>query len=194
MSDQQVFAGWLQSLRNDSVTVTSEDPLPFNPSERFLFQVQGPSADAYFIATCSGVPHPAVSTVVGATALQVVELPALNYSFDLITQIQLRDAQQLARKAISTMAAKLSAQGKTSEVLIGDASAGGMGVISWEELRRGDVVGVQIRSKELNADFNCEVRHCRPEPRLIGAYRVGLQFQKPDRLALTAWRKLINPL
>lgn len=194
LSDQRIFSGWLQSLRNDVVQLTAEDQLPVGLNERFLFQVQGLSADAYFIATGAGEPHVAAPYVRGATAEQLVELPALNYSFNLITQIQMRDSQQRARKVIETMAATLSAQGRTSELLIADASGEGMGVIAWEELRKGDVVGVAIKSKDLEASFNCEVRHCRPEFRLTGAYRVGLQFRNPDRIPLTAWRKLINPL
>ena len=123
-------------------------------------------------------------------ALKVVELPALNYEFTLITQIQLRDAQQNARKSIEAMAGKLHACGATSEVLISDASSGGMGVIVWRELQRGDVVNIDIKTEEVDLTLTCEVRHCRPEPRLIGAYRVGLRFQNTDRLALTSWRKL----
>lgn len=194
LSDQRVFSGWLQTLRNDNVAITVEDDLHVAPDERYLFQIQGPSADAYFIATSGGVPISATPYVHGATAKQVVDLPALCYEFELITQIQMRDSQQSARKTVSTMVANLSACGRTSEVLISDASAGGMGVIAWEEVRKGDVVQVEIRSAEIDASFNCEVRHCRPEQRLIGAYRVGLQFQKPDRLSLVAWRKLINPI
>jgi hypothetical protein len=194
LSDQRVFSGWVQTLRNDCVSLTTEEPLPFGPGERFLFQVQGPSADAYFLATSSEIALGIGVYVNGSTANQVVELPALNHEFKLITAIQMRDAQQLARKWIQTMAANLHAGGRTSEVLISDASGGGMGVFSWQELQKGDVVGIDIQSKEFQANFMCEVRHCRPEPRLVGAYRVGLQFQKPDRVALTAWRKLINPL
>jgi hypothetical protein len=193
LSDQQIFSGWLKSLRNDNVTIIAEETLSLDPSERFLFQVQGPSADAYFIATSTGTPVGTADYVHGTTAVQMVDLPALKYEFRIITQIQLRDAQQHARKVIETMVAHLSIRGKTSEVLIADASAGGMGVLSWDELQQGDVVQVDVMSPAMQAVFMAEVRHCRPEPRILGAYRVGLHFQKPDRLSLTAWRKLTNP-
>ncbi|HVT12403.1 MAG TPA: PilZ domain-containing protein [Fimbriimonadaceae bacterium] len=194
LSDQTVFSGWLQSLRNDIVFVTAEDPLPIHADDRFLFQVQGPTADAYFIATSTGVPAIGTPCVQGATARQVVELPALDYDFRLITQIQMRDAQQQARKLVATMVARMATRGRNSELLITDASSGGMGVIVWDELDKGDVIRVEIKLENFAAAFNCEVRHCRPEPKLIGAFRVGLQFQQADRLSLVAWRKMINPL
>lgn len=184
----------MQELQNNTILITAEHLLSIHPADRFLFQVQGLTADAYFIATSTGVPVSRAPYIQGSTAEQVVELPALNYDFQLITPIQMRDAQQQARKLISAISARMSTRGRSSELLITDASAGGMGVIAWEELENGDVVGVDVRHEGLQESFNCEVRHCRPEPRLIGAYRIGLQFQKPNRLALTAWRKLINPL
>jgi hypothetical protein len=193
LTDQQIYAGWLHTLRNDQVVVIAEETFSFEPSERFLFQVQGPSADAYFIATSSGIATGIAPYVHGTTALQLVELPALKYEFRIITQIQLRDAQQHARKAVETMVAHLSIRGKTSEVLVADASAGGMGVIAWEEVQQGDVVQIEVKSPAMQATFMAEVRHCRPEQRILGAYRVGLHFQKPDRLSLMAWRKLTNP-
>jgi hypothetical protein len=193
LSDQQIYAGWLQTLRNDQVVVIAEETLSFEPSERFLFQIQGPSADAYFIATSSGTAAEIAPYVHGTAALQLVELPALKYEFRIVTQIQLRDAQQQARKAVETMVAHLSIRGKTSEVLVADASAAGIGVISWEEVQQGDVVEIEIKSTAMQATFMAEVKHCRPEQRIVGAYRVGLHFQKPDRLSLMAWRKLTNP-
>jgi len=36
--------------------------------------------------------------------------------------------------------------GKTSDVLISDASAGGMGVLTWDELQTGDVVEIEIEN------------------------------------------------
>ncbi len=191
LSDQQIFAGWLQSLQNDIAIVTAEESVQLDLSERFLFQVQGPSADAYFIATSTGVPSAIVNYIEGSTAKQAVSLQAQKYEFKIFTQIQLKDAHQQARKAIHTMGATLHACGKTSEALISDASSGGMGIIAWEEVQRGDVVKVDLTAESLQASFNCEVRHCRPEDRLIGAYRVGLQFRNPDRLSHYAWRKLI---
>jgi hypothetical protein len=193
LSDQQVFSGWLQELRNDCVIVTAEDHFWLQQSERFLFQIQGPSADAYFIATSSGTPECTAPYVYGSTAQQLVDIPALKYEFQVITQVQLRDSQQLSRKAVETMVAHLSIRGRTSEVLVADASACGMGVLAWEELQKGDVVQVEVKSPAMQATFMAEVRHCRPEQRIVGAYRVGLHFQKPDRVALTAWRKLTNP-
>jgi len=194
LSDQRVFAGWLQRLDNCQALVTAEEPLSLDDGERFLFQVQGPSADAYFIAGSSGIPATQTTYVHGATAKQLVELAALNYEFSLVTQVQMRDAQQQARKAIETTVAKLQACGRTSEVLIADASGDGMGVIAWEELKKGDVVQVEIKFKNFQSSFQCDVRHCRPEQRLIGAYRVGLQFRNADRIGLVSWRNLINPL
>lgn len=187
LDDQQVLSGWLIHLRNDSVAIRLDEPERVGVGQRFLFQVQGASADAYFIAAYGGGGP--VRTVDGATALKIDALP-----FDVITQIQLRDAQQLPRKAVATIEAQLVARGRSSEVLISDASAGGMGIMGWEELERGDVVGIEIRAGELNVDFHCMVRHCRPDGRLTGAYRIGLQFQNPERLALSAWRKMLNPI
>jgi hypothetical protein len=194
LSDQYIFAGWLQTLANDNIVITSEETLPCEPMERYLFQIQGPSADAYFIAVGSGVPTSLANYISGSTAEQLVNLPALTYKFKLITEVQLRDSQQKARKLIQTMAAKLSACGRTYEVLIPDASLEGMGVIMWEEIQKGDIVQVDVKCSDLEATFMCEVRHCRPEQRITGAYRVGLQFHKPERVALVAWRRLINPI
>jgi hypothetical protein len=194
LNDQRIFAGWLQTLANDNIIITSEETLPCEPMERYLFQVQGPSADAYFIAIGSGIPTSLTSYVHGATAKQLVDLPALLYSFKLITQVQLRDSQQKARKLIETMVATLSACGRNSEVLVADASLEGMGVIVWEELQKGDIVQIDVKSNDLEATFMCEVRHCRPEQRITGAYRVGLLFHKPERIDLVAWRRLMNPL
>lgn len=193
LSDQRVFSGWLKSMKNDRAILTAEEYLPVGQSERFLFQVQGPSADAYFIAAGSEVPVTTTPYVQGAAAQQIVNLAALTYEFCLVTQIQMRDAQQHARKSVRTMAASLQACGRTSDLLIADASSGGMGVIAWEEVMKGDVVRVELDCEALKASFMCEVRHCRPEQRLIGAYRVGLQFKNPDRISLVSWRKLIHP-
>jgi hypothetical protein len=194
LSDQQIFSAWVQELRSDCVVVTAEQTFSFASMERFLFQVQGPSADAYFIAGSTAKPMAAGTHVNGNTATMMVQLPSITYKFNLITQVQLRDAQQHARKAVGDLVAKLHACGRTSEVMVADASALGMGIIAWEELRKGDVVQVDLHSEALTATFMGEVRHCRPEPRLIGAYRVGLKFQNPDRISLTSWRKLINPI
>jgi hypothetical protein len=193
LSDQEIYGGWVQTMRNDHVVIIAEDNISLEATERFLFQVQGPSADAYFIATSTGNAIGTAPYVHGTTAVQLVELPALRYEFRLITQIQLRDAKQAARKAVETMIAHVSIGGKTSEVLVADASAGGMGIIAWEEVQQGDIVKVEIKTTAMQATFMAEVRHCRPEQRILGAYRVGLHFQKPDRLSLMAWRKLTNP-
>jgi hypothetical protein len=91
------------------------------------------------------------------------------------------------------MAANVHVCGSVSEVLITDASRDGMGVIAWEELRKGDMVLVEIQSRDIHVSMTCEVKHCRPEDRLIGAYRVGLHVAKADRLSLVAWRKIVNP-
>lgn len=192
LSDQQIFAGWLTSLKDRRLLVAAEDRPNLNPSDRFLFQVQGPISDAYFIAAskCTAVTERPI--VDGATAMQVVQLQALDHEFELLTPIQIRESQQQARKAIGTMVATLHTVEKYSEVLIADASSGGMGVISWQELEKADEVRVDIQSEALEASFDCFVRHCRPETRLIGAYRVGLQFVNPDRISLALWRRLIR--
>lgn len=194
LSDQQVFSGWLRNLQNDSISICAEDDFQVGPTERFLFQVQGPSSDAYFIATSTAAPIEAATWTHAATATKLVELPSLVYRFHLITPIQMRAAQQLARKAIGAIGAKVHTAGKTAELLITDASNEGMGVIAWQEMRTGDVVEVEIAADQIEAKLTCEVRHCRPEARLIGAYRVGLHFRNADRLAQIAWRKLLNPI
>ena len=194
LNDQQVFSGWLQSLHNEAIVVKVENDLPVDAAERFLFQVQGPSADAYFIATSSAAPIEAATWTHAATATKLVDLPALICRFHLITPIQMRGAQQLARKAIGALAAKVQTCGRTAELLITDASNEGMGVIAWDEMQQGDVVEVEVTAKDLSVKLTCEVRHCRSEPRLTGSYKVGLQFKNADRLAQIAWRKHISSI
>lgn len=194
LSDQRVFSGWLQHLQNDAVSIVADEELPVGASERFLFQVQGQSADAYFIASLTGTPRQAEHLVRGANALKIAELPALQYDFRLVTPIQLRDSQQIARKTVGALAATMSTRGKATEVLITDASSGGMGIISWTELEKNDVVKIDLNCPDIVASLTCEVRHSRPEQKLIGAYRVGLEFKESDRLSLIAWRKLLNPI
>lgn len=194
LSDQHVFAGWLEALSNDSIDVRAEEDHSVSPSERYLFQVQGPSADAYFIAESGSRPLQHATCVHGATATKMVDLPAVVYSFNLITQIQMRTAQQHSRKAVGAIAAKVHTCGRVADLLVTDASPAGMGVIVWSELRQGDVVDVDVSCEGGEVRLTCEVRHCRPDGRLIGAYRVGLQFKNADRLAQITWRKLLNPI
>lgn len=194
LTDQRVYSAWVEDLGNDLVRVSTDEVIEMHPRDRFLFQLQGPSADAYFLAEGRGAPAASFSYVLGATAQQIVNLPAHAYDFELITQIQMRDGQQLARRSVGTLSANMRANEVTSEVLVTDASAAGMGVLAWQELKSGDSVEISLESPEITATFACDVRHCRPEPHLIGAYRIGLQFREPDRVAVTSWRKLVNPL
>ena len=192
LCDQQVFSGWLERLDEVAVEVAAEEPLPIEASERFLFQVQGSGSDAYFIASCERSSAQPEAATDGATAREMLSCPGPVYEFRPVTEIQLRQAQQQARKAIATMAATLSARDVLAELLIVDASANGMGAIAWQEFRRGDVVDVDVESAGTGLSFSCEVRHCRPEPRLIGAYRIGLQFRNPDPDTLDAWGGLLG--
>lgn len=194
LSDQQVFSAWLETLQNECILIQAEDDLPVLERERFLFQVQGPSADAYFLAESGNHTAEAATCIHGATATKIVDLPAMIYRFNLITPIQMRAAQQQARKAIGALAAKVRTCGRTAELLVTDASVSGMGVIAWDEMLEGDVVEIEITAQDQSFKLTCEVRHCRPASRLIGAYRVGLQFKNADRLAQIAWRKLLNPI
>jgi hypothetical protein len=193
INDQRVFAGWIKALKSDSAHFLTEEPIPVESNERFLCQVQGPSADAYFIAAATGMPVGTSSYVHGSTALKRVNMPALDYQFEIVTQVQFRDSQQHARKSIGAMVASyVNSDGHDSEVLVTDASGGGMGVIGWEEMKRGDTIEVEIQAGPESLCFHCEVRHCRVEPKIIGAYRLGLKFQNAERIALASWRKFIS--
>lgn len=193
LSSQRITSGWVRALRNDRLVIQCDEDDSFFPAEKYLVHLQGPSADAYGIASGTRGPIDAAPLTVGSLAREPA-LIAYSYEFALLTPLQFRDAQQNARKIIETIQAKLSVAGKTVEVLITDASTEGMGILAWTELIEGDVIGIRIESAKLQASFDGEVRHCRPEPRLIGMYRVGLKFHNPDRLSLRSWRKLLDPL
>jgi|GEM_PF-6852181 len=192
LRDQQIFAGWVQDLRDDLVTVASEDLLSVERDERFLFQVQGTDQDAYFIATCTRIQGAAQPSAQGAAALDVAGLPAYDYRFCPATEIQLRKAHQHARRAVTSVLASLRIGDGASDLLIVDASQTGLGAIGWRELAKGDIVEIRFESSGRNVSFNCEIRHCRPEPRLIGAYRLGLLFKHPDPASVSVWKQLFE--
>ena len=195
LADQRIFSGWLHELRSDRIWVTSEGPLEIDAGQRFLFQLQGPSADAYLIASSiNGAPasRSDIGAVHGNTALHMVNLPAYNYPFAVITAVQLRDGQQTFRKALSALNARMHYYGEDYEVLLTDGSPAGMGALVWRELRQGSRVEITVTSGDVESAFDCEVRHCRPDERLPGSYRVGLKFETADRIALVTWRRLLK--
>ncbi len=170
LSDQRIFSAWVVTLDDQEIEISSNEPIPLSPGQRFLFQIQGPDEDAYVLANNTAASR-----------------------FEVTSSIQLRPASQKHRKALDALKATLAYDGKDCDVLVADGSAGGIGVLSWEELKKGSTVEILIQLQPLQARFTCEVRHCRPEPQSIGAYRIGLVFQNPDQSTSEAWRNLLYP-
>lgn len=186
LEDQATFSGWLDLLRADRVRIVTEAAPLVQAGERFLFQVQGPSADVAFIARNAPAP-PSVRCALGS-----LSLPSLEYEFCVETPIRREEMHQEARRLIDPVDATLNAAGERRKVLVVDASPGGMGILAWREQEVGDPVVVEIEGTGISARFDATVRHCRAEPQIPGAYRVGLRFEDPDGLSLAAWRELID--
>src|SRR5690348_11557757 len=83
LSDQRIFAGWLEKLVHNCVEITTEAPVDCAPNERVLFQIQGPSADAYIIAVRTEDDAKVAAYIDGNLAQQPVNLPGLSYHFTL---------------------------------------------------------------------------------------------------------------
>src|SRR5579862_6762162 len=137
LSNQQVLAGWIQFLSPDRSIVAAEAPLEVEISERYLFQVQGPGADAYFLARSTCLPAEVGRTTDGSSALKLEAMPEFVYEFSPVSPFQFRRAQQQARKAIGRTIASIECDGRSRELLIVDASPDGIGVIALEDFKKG---------------------------------------------------------
>lgn len=193
LSDQTTMHAWVGTLSSSELNLRFDEPFQGTPGERHLFQLAGLESDAYFIATLVEVGFPQQEMLAFGSTAKVLHVGYQQARFELVSQIQFRKSQQVPRKVLADVKAAFIAQGASHEAIVADASATGVGLLSFTEVVQGDVIEVQLESRTFGESFLAEVRYCRPERKLPGAFRIGLLFRDNDRVAFSSWRKLIDP-
>ena len=193
LANQSVSSAWVTRLTQFDVAVRFEEPLDAAVGEKFLFQLTGLESDAYFLASLAAIGYQQQEVRTVGSAAKVVQLDFEQAQFNLLSSIQFRDSQQLPRKVMSDLRASFTYQGTIFDAIVIDGSPQGVGLLSFQELQKGDVVEIRLSGNQFQVEFFAEVKHCRPESALTGAFRVGLQFRQEERIASSSWKKLIKP-
>lgn len=194
LSDQSVASAWVLSLSSTQLNLRFDEPIDSPVGEKYLFQLAGLESDAYCIATLTQTGYPQHETVALGSSARLVQIGFEQAMFELISPIQFRKSQQTPRKFMTDVSASFVYEGVAHEAIVTDASSTGVGILSLQELVQGDVIQVTLKNRQFNEEFFAEVRHCRADSKLPGAYRVGMLFKEVDRVAASNWRRLIDPL
>ena len=198
LSDARFFSGWVQSFRGGLVVVRSRNDVALLKGDEFLFHIYGQEAIAVFVGKFTGnddleVMRTADFQYMASSQTQIITVKELDFEFEVTSQVRQHASSGDFRLSVSSMTAQIRIdEENTFEVSVLDISDKGIGMLSQNNLNRGDLVTVDLFTPAGLVTAPAEVRYCRPEIGVTGFYRLGLRILELERAALQRWKQALE--
>ena len=173
LGDMKFFSGWVTSFHEREVLLRLVEETTLEPGTSFHFTVNGPDCSAGFTATLFGVHGD-------------------EHVFHIAGPVHFGAPTEEVRYCVEGVVGILQMDGMDVEFVVGDVSRSGIGGYSYTQVERGTKCDFSIDSSFGQIRGSGEVRYCRPDPKDITRYRIGLQVKEIGRIESARWHKMIG--
>ena len=110
----------------------------------------------------------------------------------LLGPITYRPTVENARVSVQGVTGMVSHDGLAIEIEVVDVSESGMGLVSSQNLPRGERIQASLHTP--CGDVSCagEVRYSKPDSEQFGKFRIGIALEPLNRLASARWKQLYD--
>lgn len=173
MRDARFFAGWMKDLTTVSARVTMKGNPSIEIGDKFLIECHGKERIAMFQGQVSNL---------GGEDIVVTLLGPITY----------RPTVENARVAVQGVMGTVNHDGLVIDIEVVDVSESGMGVVSSQNLPRGEHIDASLNTPCGDVHCSGEVRYSKPDTEQYGKFRIGIALDPLDRLAGARWKKLYD--
>lgn len=174
LGDMKFFSGWVTSFHEREVLIRlGDDAAVLEPGTTFHFTVNGPDCSAGFTATLFGIHGD-------------------EHVFHIAGAVHFGAPTEEVRYCVEGVVGVLQFDGMDVEFVVGDVSRSGIGGYSYTQVERGTKCDFVIDSSFGQIRGSGEVRYCRPDPKDLTRYRIGLQVIDIGRIESARWHKMIG--
>lgn len=197
-SDSKLFSGWIQNFTLGSLQVHASADYLINKGDRLIFHVVSTHANARLVAdfvSVKGLDLIPTSSIhlAGSSAANVVESPAANYCFKVVSQLEYLPPTEEARHMVGGWVVQVaSPSGNFANAFLSDVSEAGAGILGPVAYQRGDIVSVHLDAMEKSLDLEAEIRYSVKSKIVPDMYKSGLKFREFGRLEGAVWRNFLK--
>lgn len=191
--DCKMFYGWVDAFNGEQLCLRIKMSTPFVGGEEFHVELHGKS---HRIIGRFRSSAPDASDLVLSEAIKTLgdgqnSVISQFCRFEVVGECRLGPAIENFRVAVSSLGAKLHADGISYDCWIGDISEGGMGIDLKRNCAVGDSVEVHVPFRSGDIRMQGTIRSISGSP-IPGANRIGLQVTPVDRVEAAKWNDLLK--
>lgn len=198
MSDCRLFHGWVQELDNDMLVVRTSPDVAVMDGDSFRFEINGPDQVLMFTGQLVGGSHlelmrMSVNQSIREVRNKILSAGDLEFEFLITTAIATRSAQEEPRFAVQSAQGQFTYEGGSAEVILLDASLGGLGLRTDQNIPKGTVGLVRIETPHGAVTLKAIVQYCRSEGGggAHDTFRLGMKIEEIDRLGQARWNQMM---
>lgn len=173
LKDAKFFAGWVRDLTKEELHLRLSTRTGLMMGDRFAVEVHGTDRSAIFTAAlCSQDSEELV--------------------FRIHEQVRYLPSRERARLAVEGITGKFKYQGVDTPFSVSDVSLQGCGLVVPFQVPRGAKLTLDIDTPQGLINCSGEVRYCKQDADIPGAYRIGMLLDIMARLESARWTKLFE--
>ena len=173
IKDAKFFAGWVKDFTQSELSVKLSTKTMLAIGDAFSIEVHGTDRSAIFNARITSQENDDV--VLG-----------------IHEQVRFMPARERARLCVEGISGVFNHNGVDTPFSVSDVSLAGCGLVAPYAVQRGTKLYLEVDTAQGPIKCSGEVRYCKPDIEIPGAYRLGMSLDTMSRLEMARWAKLFE--
>lgn len=173
LKDAKFFAGWVKDFSQDELHIKLSTKTALMLGDTFSVEVHGTDRSAIFNAMLKGQESD-------------------DLSLSISEQVRFMPSRERARLCVEGISGVFKHNGVDTPFSVSDVSLAGCGLVAPYAIQRGTKLDLDIDTPQGHVRCVGEVRYCKPDPEIPGAYRFGMLLDTMGRLEMARWSKLFE--
>jgi len=196
--DGKFFYGWIEQFAGNYLRVTTQNHYPVAVGDEFRFECCGRDSSAVFKAGLSNVWLPTANLVEfkdqvqGNTALKISAINCSSFELKVEGLIEYVANSEVVRMKLPEVPSLIKVEGQEFEAYAIDICAGGVGLISTQQIPSGHIADVVLDTKISEIAASGSVVYFRPDALHHEMFRIGVKFDELSRSTLAQINRLIQ--